>query len=115
MTATTVVPAVLRATTTVTNADAVYVTGAANAQTVIKRAVITNITAGAIAFDMWRVISGGSSADGNLICKTQSVPATSTYPCPELANMVLLPGDTIHIQASANTSLNFTASGFVIS
>jgi hypothetical protein len=104
--------AALSPTVPLTNAVATYVTAAANSQTLIKRAVVTNITAGAITFDLWRVPSGGSVANGNLMLKTQSVPANGQYLLPELANLVLNPGDTIQIQASANTSLNFTASGF---
>lgn len=114
MTITSVVPVVLCASTALTNADVAYITAAAG-QTMIRAAIVTNITGGAITFDMWRVPSGGSSADGNLLLKTQSVPATGRYIVSELLNMVLLVGDTIHIQASANTSLNFTASGWLSS
>jgi len=104
--------AVLSPTVPVTNAAATYITGAANSQTLIKRAVVTNITGGAITFNLWRVPSGGTAVNGNLVLNTQSVGANSQYLLPELANMVLYAGDTIQIQASANTSLNFTASGF---
>ncbi len=115
MTISSVVPAVLSTAVQITNAAVAYITGAANSQTVIKRAVFNNVTAGAITITVNRVISGGSVAATNEVISARSVPAGGTDLAPELANMVLNGGDAVFCKASANTSVNFTASGFVAS
>lgn len=107
--------AVLQAGVQITTAAVAYVTGAANAQTLVKRAVFTNVTAGAITITVHRVPSGGTAGATNMIIDTRSIAALGTDLAPELANMVLTAGDTIQCLASANASINFFASGFVAS
>jgi hypothetical protein len=112
---TNVTPAVLAPSAQLTAGVVTYITGTANAQTIIKRAVFTNVTAGAVTFTVWRVPSGGTSGSTNLLIDARSIAAGGTDLAPELANMVLYAGDTIQAEASAATSINFTASGFVAS
>tara|TARA_R110000868_G_scaffold143298_1_gene361346 strand:- start:5031 stop:5375 length:345 start_codon:yes stop_codon:yes gene_type:complete len=112
---TNVTPAVLCAATQITNAAATYITGAAASQTIIKRAVFNNITAGAVTITVYRVASGGSAGTTNEVISARPVSAGATDLAPELANMVLNAGDTIQAKASANTSVNMTASGFISS
>ena len=112
-TTTSATPAVLQPGVQITTAAVAYVTGGVNAQTLIKRAVFTNITAGAITFTVNRVPSGGAVGATNIIIDARSIAALGTDLAPELANMVLNAGDTIQCLASANTSINFFASGFV--
>lgn len=110
---TNVSPAVLCPETQITNAAVAYIIGGINSQTIIKRAVFNNVTAGAITITVNRVTSGGSVATTNEIISARSIAAGSTDLAPELANMVLNAGDSVFAKASANTSINFTASGFV--
>ena len=110
---TTVTPSVLCPETEITNTAAIYITGPANAQVIIKRGVFTNVTGGAVTITVHRVVSAGSVAAANMLISARSVAAGETDLAPELANMVLDAGDTIRAFASANTSINFTASGFV--
>jgi hypothetical protein len=112
---TNVSPAVLQAGAQLTNAQVTYLTGTAASQTIIKRAVFNNITAGAVNFSVWRVPSAGAAGATNQIITTRPIAAGGTDLAPELANMVLNAGDFIVCQAGANTSINFFASGFITS
>lgn len=108
-------PAVLQAGAVLTVAALPYVTGAAASQTVIKRAVFTNITAGTVTFTVYRVPSGGTAGATNEIIPVRSIQTNGTDLAPELANMVLNAGETIQALASAAASVNVFASGFVAS
>jgi hypothetical protein len=105
-------PSTLQPGAVLTTSPVAYVTGAANTQTIIKRAVFTNITAGAVTITVSRTPSGGSPL---VIISVRSVAGNSTDLAPELANMVLGGGDTINAFASAGASINVFASGFVAS
>lgn len=109
---TSVTPAVLQAGAQLTTAAVTYVTGTANSQIIIKRGVFTSLSSGAVTITVYRVPSGGSAATTNIIIDARPIPPFGTDLAPELANMVLASGDTIQCLASANTSINFFASGF---
>lgn len=109
---TNVTPAVLQPGAVLTTSAVAYVTGTANSQTIIKRAVFSNITAGAVTITVSRTPSGGSPL---IIIDVQSIAGNATYLAPELANMVLNAGDTITALASAGAAINVFASGFVAS
>jgi hypothetical protein len=110
---TNVTPAVLQAGVVLTTSAVAYITGPANSQVIVKRAVFNNTTAGAVTFTVYRVPSGGSVGTGNQIISARSISAGGTDLAPELANMVLNAGDTVQALASAGTSINMFASGFV--
>lgn len=110
---TSISPAVLQAGAVLTTSAATYITAAANSQTIIKRAVFTNVTGGAVTFTVYRVPSGGSAVTGNEIIPARSIAAGATDLAPELSNMVLNAGDFIAALASTGTSINMFASGFV--
>lgn len=112
---TNVTPVVLQAAGSLTTSAAVYITGAANSQTIIKRVVFNNITGGALTITVYRVPAGGSALPGNQIISTRSIAANSTDLAPELAGMVLDAGDTIQALASAAASIAMFASGYVAS
>lgn len=112
---TNVTPAVLQPGTVLTVGAVAYVTGVAASQTIIKRAVFSNATAGAVTITVYRVISGGTAGVTNVIINARSIAANGTDLAPELANMVLNPGDTIQALAGAAASINVFASGFVAS
>lgn len=109
---TNVTPAVLQPGAALTVGALPYITGAANSQTIIKRAVFTNITGSAVTITVSRTPSGGSPL---VIIDVQSIAANSTYLAPELANMVLNAGDTISALASTGAAINVFASGFLAS
>lgn len=102
----------------VANAAGVLYTSAANTTTVITRGSLDNVTAGAVTIKLWLVRSGGARADGNIIrgatAAGQTVSAGPSEPLvlPELAGLVLGPGDAIHGLCDTATALNFTASGW---
>lgn len=110
--ATNVDAAVLNAGVQITTGAVAYITGGANTKTVIRRAVFNNITGGAVTITVRRTPSGGGALD---LITARPVAASGTDLAPELANMVLNGGDTISCLASANTAINFFASGFVTS
>lgn len=112
---TTTAPAALQPGAQITTAALAYVTGGANSKAIIKRAVFTNVTSGAITITVYRVPSAGSPGATNIIIDARPIAALGTDLAPELANMVLNSGDTIQCLASANTSINFFASGYVVS
>jgi len=112
---TNVTPAVLQAGAILTTSAVAYVTGLANVQTILKRTVFTNTTAGAITFTVYRVPSAGTPVTGNIIIDVRSIAGNSTDLAPELSNMVLNAGDTIQALASAGTSINVFSSGFLSS
>jgi hypothetical protein len=109
---TNVSPAVLQPGLVLTTSSVAFVTCAANVQTIVKRVVFSNPTAGAVTITVTRTPSGGSPLT---IIDVQSLAANGTYLAPELANMVLNAGDTLSALASAATSVNVFASGFVAS
>jgi hypothetical protein len=109
---TSVIPAVLQPGATLTASSVAYITGVANAQTIIKQVVFTNVTASPVTITVTRTPSGGSALT---IIDVQSIAADATYLAPELSNMVLSGGDTISALASAASAVNCFASGFVAS
>lgn len=112
---TNVTPSPLQPGAQLTTTATTYVTGASNSQTIIKRAVFTNVTAGAVTFTVYRVPGGGTAAAANTIIPTRSIAVGGTDLAPELANAVLNPGDTIQALASALSSINVFVSGFIAS
>lgn len=92
-----------------------FITGAPGVQTTITRAFFTNITAGAVSIGVYRVPSGGSAVSGTIIIPARSIAANGTDLAPELAGMVLAPGDTIQCEATSAAAINITASGFITS
>jgi hypothetical protein len=109
---TTATPAVLQPGAVLTTSQVAYVTGGANVETIIRQAVFSNITGGAVTITVTRTPSGGSPST---IIPGRSVAANGTDLAPELAYMVLNPGDTLNAAASAGTSVNVFAFGFVTS
>jgi hypothetical protein len=89
-----------------------YITGAANSKTIIKRAVFTNATAGAVTFAVSITPSGGAGLE---IIYNRSLAANASDLAPELSNWVLNGGDTVQAVASAGASIHMFASGFVAS
>lgn len=95
-----------------TNAAAVQFTAPNNSTTIIKRAVFTNTSAGARTITAHVVPSGGSVSNATMLINGQALAippgAGSSYVAPELAGVVLLPGDTL--QCFADVAANVTLS-----
>lgn len=102
----------------VPNAATVLYASPTGVTTVITRAFVNNVSAGAVDLTLWLVRSGGARADSNLIhgASVAGIPVSAGPSGPlllnELAGLVLAPGDALHGLASAATSLNFVASGW---
>jgi hypothetical protein len=102
----------------VPNAAGILYTSPVLVKTVLTRASINNVTAGAAALTLWLVRTGGARANSNLIRGASaaglSVSAGPVSPIilNELAGLVLEPGDAIHGLSDTLNALNFTASGW---
>jgi hypothetical protein len=112
---TNVSPAVLQPGMQLGTVAAVAVLGAANSQTIVKRAVFTNTGTAAATITAYRVANGGSVAVTNEIIPGRSVAGGTTDLAPELSNMVLNAGDEIQCLSGTAAQVNFFASGFVAS
>lgn len=84
---------------------------ATNCKTIIDKCTVTNTTAGAVAFSVNLVASGGSASGANLVLYTKSIAAGETYLCPEVVGQTLESGGFISTLAGAATSLTISASG----
>lgn len=106
-----ITPAVLQGGVLLGTAAAALYTAPAATRAVVKRAVFTNATGTAqnITVSVTRA-GGGATA----IISAQPIGANSTYLAPELANLVLAPGDAIVAAASAASSIGAIMSGFTI-
>lgn len=112
---TTATPAVLQPGATLGTSAGAIITAAANTTDIIKRAVFSNPTGAAVTFTVYRVPSGGSISTGAIVISARSIAAGGTDLAPELSDMVLNAGDSIEALASAASSINAFASGFVTS
>lgn len=99
--------------TVLTTADATYFT--APVPTQVTKATVTNPTGGAATITINLVPSGGAVATGNVLVSARSVQAGETWDITPLVGVILATGDIISAKASANTTLNFAASGVQIS
>lgn len=115
MAANTIVPGQLQPGIQLTTAAVAIVTCGVNAQNIVKRAVFTNLTGGAVTITVYVVPSGGSPGSTNTILGAYSIAANLSYVANELSNAVLNAGDTIQALASANTSINAFVWGLVTS
>lgn len=90
-------------------------TAPANATTIIKRAVFTNTSAGARTVTAHVVPSGGSLSNATMLINGQALAippgAGSSYVSPELAGVVLQPGDTLQCFADAATDVTLNVNG----
>jgi hypothetical protein len=84
----------------------------ANGFQIIKRAVFTNLDNVPVAITVYVVRSGGTAGPTNELISAYPLSAGQAYPSPELANMVLNPGDAIYALASIAGQVTTVASGF---
>ena len=93
------------------NSVATQYTCPANSQTIIRHAVFTNTTSGAITVTAYVVPQGGSAGDATTVISALSIAAHTAYVSPELSGCVLAAGDTLQCFASAGTSVSLNVSG----
>ena len=86
-------------------------TQASNTKGVVRHAVFTNHTAGAVTLSVYVVESGGTATAARLVLDTYSIAAHTAYTSPELSGVVLNAGDSIQTVASAATSIGQNISG----
>jgi hypothetical protein len=95
------------------NAVAVQYTTPSNSRVIVRHAVLTNTTAGAITATAYIVESGGSVTDARKILDAYNIPAHTAYTSPEFAGVTMNTGDTIQCFASAATSISVNISGIL--
>ena len=78
-------------------------TSPVNTYTVIRSATVVNNTTGVIPAEIHKVANGGSSDDTNILVPSKNIAAKDSYPCLELVNKVLEPGDTIQAKGNGLT------------
>lgn len=106
----TIAPANLGAGT-LTASAAAYVTAGGASTVIIKSAVFTNTDSSARTITVHRVPNAGSATTGNRVISAFSLSAGQAYVAPELANMVLAPGETLQALASVTSVVNIAVSG----
>lgn len=107
-----VVPILLTPSTPLlTSATVLYVTPS-DGQTVVKRAVFTNIDSQPRSFTVHRVPNGGSPVSGNIVVSALRLQPGESTVVNELGNMVLNGGESVQALASAASVINVTMSGF---
>lgn len=95
------------------NAVAAQYTCPSLSKVVVRHAVFTNHTAGAVTLTVYVVESGGSVTDARKVLDAYSIAAHTAYVSPELAGVVLNAGDAIQTVASAATSISQNISGIL--
>jgi len=106
-------PIVMVAGTDAPSSEASQYDCPANSRAVVRHAVFTNHTAGAVTLTVYIVPSGGSAAAANKVLDAYSIAAHTAYVSPEVAGVVLNQGDGIHTLASAGTSIGQSISGIL--
>lgn len=83
-------------------------------QQMIRRAVLTNYsTAGVPTITVNIASTTGSTLSNQLISRALQVG--ETYVAPELAGMILRPGEQVYASCSLSSSVNMTISGIQVS
>lgn len=95
------------------NVVAVQYTAPANSKVIIRHAVFTNTTAGAVTVTSYIIPNGGSVTDAGKIEDATSIGGHTPFTSPNLAGCVLNQGDTLQCFASAATSISMNVSGIL--
>jgi len=101
----TISPKVLYPGGQLTASAATLFTSPANTTTIISSAVFTNVDSVARLLTVYVVRSGGTAGAANTLISARSLAAGEAYPSPELAGVILGPGDFIQAKADAATAI----------
>lgn len=85
-----------------------------NTKVRIVAATATNDTTTAKYFTVYRVPSGGSAGDDNLVINQKTLSSRESYTCPELVGHIIEAGDTIEALAEAASQITIHLSGVAI-
>lgn len=109
-----VIPTALQPGLVLSNTAQIIVS-VASGKAVVKRAVFLNSTGLAAALTVYRVPAGGAPATANVIISARSIAAAGSDLAPELANMVIAPGESLQAMTDVATGVNAFVSGFTVS
>lgn len=84
---------------------------ATGVRTRIDALTVANANAAARTFSLWLVPSGGSAADATLVVKDFSIAGGKSVRVLQAIGQWINPGGSLHMVASAATSLTATLSG----
>lgn len=107
---TTVTPAVLQPGIALSGTADVFLTGALNSQTIIKRPVFANTSTVAATFSVSRQSSGGAPV---VIIPPRSIAANGTDLAPELVNSVLNGGDELIANVGTVAAIDAFVFGYI--
>ena len=79
----------------------------------VKHAVLTNTSGGALTVNVYVVPSGGTADATAKILDTYSIGSHTAYTSPELCGIVLNTGDTIQMDASSAASISLNMDGIL--
>lgn len=110
-----ITPQVLYAGGQLTTAAATLATSPANTKTQVTSAVFTNVDSVARLLTVYVVRAGGTAGAANTIIPGRSIAVNGTDLAPELASLILGPGDFIQAKADANSVITCSEiSGYYI-
>lgn len=107
-----VAPKVLFGPTQLTNADVTQYTSPQNTFTTVTRCVFNNTDTVAVTLTVNVVRSGGSVGATNQVISALALSAGQAYVSPELAGLILGPGDFISAKAGTGSEINAMGSGY---
>lgn len=96
------------------NTAAALITAPASGKTVLSRAVFTNVDTAPHSITVYVVRSGGSVGAATTVISGYNIQPGEAYVAPEIANLVLGPGDTVQALASAANFITTVGSGYSI-
>lgn len=85
---------------------------ASSTKQIIKRAVFTNMDVSNRTITVYVSRNGGGTTNADCLINGQILTPGQAYVSPELAQMVLGPGDAIYALSDAANKVNAVASGF---
>ena len=111
MTTSTLIPAVIQPGNTLGTSPSVIAVGPTLTQLLFRSSVFSNVSGSAATITVFVVRIGGSPFG---IITGQAIAAGASYWSPELAGMVLNPGDEITAECSSGSAVNVFISGFSV-
>lgn len=105
-------PKVLFGPTQLTSSDVTQYTSPATTTTTVTRCVFTNVDTVQRTLTVNVVRSGGGVAATNEMVAAYPISPGEAYVAPELAGLILGPGDFISAKASAANAINAVGSGY---
>lgn len=96
------------------NVNGTLYTSPVNITTVVKRAVFTNTTAGAVKLTLYAVPNAGSAGALNEIIAARTLAVGESYIAPECAGLTLAAGGTLQGFSDTASAISAIASGLQV-